>query len=39
VFFCSPGCKHSFDAEPDAYADRLRGTFGWRPRDLLRERA
>jgi len=39
VFFCSAGCKESFDADPDAYADRLQRTPGWRPRGLLRERA
>jgi Cu+-exporting ATPase len=37
VFFCSAGCKQSFDADPDAYADRLRGTLGGRPRGLLKE--
>jgi YHS domain-containing protein len=39
VFFCSAGCKASFDADPDAYADRLPGTLGGRPWGLLRERA
>lgn len=39
VFFCSAGCKESFDADPDTYADELHGTLGWRPRGLLRERA
>jgi uncharacterized membrane protein YraQ (UPF0718 family)/YHS domain-containing protein len=39
VFFCSAGCKQSFDADPDAYEDKLRGTLGWRPRGLLKERA
>jgi uncharacterized membrane protein YraQ (UPF0718 family)/YHS domain-containing protein len=37
VFFCSAGCNESFDADPDAYADRLRGMRGWRPRGLLKE--
>jgi uncharacterized membrane protein YraQ (UPF0718 family)/YHS domain-containing protein len=39
VYFCSIGCKESFDADPDAYADRLRRTRGWRPRGPLREHA
>jgi uncharacterized membrane protein YraQ (UPF0718 family)/YHS domain-containing protein len=39
VFFCSASCKASFDADPDAYADRLPGTLGGRPWGLLRERA
>jgi hypothetical protein len=38
VYFCSAGCKDSFDADPDAYGDRLHGTLGGRPRGLLRER-
>jgi len=35
VYFCSAGCKERFDADPEAYADRLGGTLGWRPRGLL----
>jgi YHS domain-containing protein len=37
VFFCSAGCKETFDADPDAYADKLLRTRGWRPRGLLTE--
>jgi uncharacterized membrane protein YraQ (UPF0718 family)/YHS domain-containing protein len=39
VFFCSAGCKESFDADPEAYGSRLSGTRGWRPRGLLSGRA
>ncbi|MDP9384083.1 MAG: permease [Actinomycetota bacterium] len=37
VFFCSAGCKDSFDAEPERYAEKVRGTLGWRPWGLLKD--
>ncbi len=37
VFFCSAGCKDSFDAEPERYAEKVRGTLGWRPPGLLKD--
>jgi YHS domain-containing protein len=39
VYFCSAGCKESFDADPDAYAGRLRRRRTRRPRGPLSERA
>jgi uncharacterized membrane protein YraQ (UPF0718 family)/YHS domain-containing protein len=35
VFFCSAGCKESFDSDAEAYQDNLRGTLGWRPRRIV----
>jgi YHS domain-containing protein len=37
VYFCSAGCKESFDADPERYASKLRGVLGSRPRGLLNE--
>ncbi len=37
VYFCSAGCKQSFDADPERYEDKLRGARGARPRDLLKQ--
>jgi uncharacterized protein len=37
--FCSSDCRAAFEADPERYAGRLRGTRGWRPRGLLRQRA
>jgi uncharacterized protein len=39
VYFCSAGCRRSFEADPDRYADRLRRTRRWRPGGALRGQA
>ncbi|MDP8942974.1 MAG: permease [Actinomycetota bacterium] len=38
-FFCSGGCREGFESDPERYAHEEKGTLGWRPRGLLRERS
>jgi len=39
VYFCSAGCRESFEANPERYAAKLKATGRWRPRGTLKERA